>query len=638
MDAPGPRSASGEKERQQASEERFRALLEAAPDAMIIVNSAGAIVLVNQRTEQLFGYSRQELLGQSVELLIPGDLQARHQAHRSDYMAAPRVRPMGEGLDLHAVNREGETLPVEISLSPLQTDEGPMVIAAVRDISGRHTAAAQLRQSEALYRAIAQNFPNGAVKVIDRDLRYLMAEGELILPVRPEDLVGRLVDEALPPDLAAERKASYLSALRGETLRREIPYEGRHYLLQTAPLRNDDGEIHAALAMTMDITEQKEAELTAQTLLRLSHRLTSTLNLQQLLQMITEEAVRLTGAAGGFSGLVADAGVVTTRYLQNDQLHQLDEVWPPRRGIPGHVLASGEPYLTNDGAADSLVDAGFARRFDVGSVLAMPVHGTRGRMIAYIEVDKRPGESGFAPGDQDKLEGLSRIAAVAIQNARSFARLRELGQQIVSAQEEERRRLAQELHDSAGQTLTALLVSLEMLAAGVHQEQLRARLDELVSIARDAYEEVRASAHALRPPVLDSADFEHALSAFCDDFSRQVGLPIHFSSEPLPALPEPLMLSLYRFLQETLTNVVRHSQASQASVEVSCSGDEVVLTVRDNGVGLDLDADPSALPSSTGLGLRGLRERFELIGGEVTLSSEPEKGTVVTARCPVMVA
>jgi PAS domain S-box-containing protein len=638
MDASGPRSASGGQQQQQAAEERFRALLEAAPDAMVIVDSAGAIVLVNERAAQLFGYSRQELLGQSVELLIPGDLQARHQAHRGEYMAAPRVRPMGEGLDLHAVNREGQTFPVEISLSPLQTDEGPMVIAAIRDISSRHRAAAQLRQSEALYRAIAQNLPNGAVKVIDRNLRYLMAEGELILPVRPEDLVGRLVDEALPPDLAAERKTSYLSALRGETLRREIPYDGRYYLLQTAPLRNDDGEIYAALAMTMDITEQKEAELTAQTLLRLSHRLTSTLNLQQLLQMITEEAIRLTGAAGGFSGLVAEEGVITTRYLQDDRVHHLDEVWPPGRGIAGHVLTTGEPYLTNDAAADSLVDDEFARRFDVGAVLAMPVHGTRGRMIAYLEVNNRQGESGFSADDQDKMDGLSRIAAIAIQNARSFARLRELGQQIVSAQEEERRRLAQELHDSAGQTLTALLVSLEMLAATVEEEHLRARLEELVGISRDAYEEVRTSSHALRPPVLDSTDFEHALSAFCDDFSRQVGLPIHFSSEPLPALPEPLMLSLYRFLQETLTNVVRHSQATEASVDVRCSGDEVVLAVRDNGVGLDLDGQPSGLPSSSGLGLRGLRERFELIGGEVTLSSQPEEGTIVTARCPVTVS
>jgi PAS domain S-box-containing protein len=513
-----------------------------------------------------------------------------------------------------------------------------MVIAAIRDISNRRRAEAQLRQGEALYRAIARNLPNGAVKVIDRDLRYLMAEGELILPVRPEELVGRLVDEALPPELAAERKLSYLSALRGETQRREIPYEGRYYLLQTAPLRDDDGEIYAALAMTVDITEQKEAELTAQSLLRLSQRLTSTLDLRRLLHMITEEAINLTGAAGGLAGLVTGEGIVTTAYLQDGQSHPVHDIWPPHTGIPGHVLATGKPYLTNDAASDPLLNYAFTGRDRVQSLLGVPVVDSRGRTIAYFEVNNKQREGGFAEGDVDKLVGLSRIAAIAIQNARSFARLRELGQQIVSAQEEERRRLAQELHDSAGQTLTALLISLEMLAATVAGEELRARLEELAGVARDAYEEVRSASHALRPPVLDSGDFQEALHVFCTDFSRQVGLPIHFSSDPLPALPEPLRLSFYRFLQESLTNVVRHAQATEATVRVTCGEEAIMLSVHDDGIGMDADGRPAAAPSSPGLGLRGLRERFELIGGDVAIDSAPGQGTTVTARCALIIA
>lgn len=638
MDASNPGFASGEHGLVHASEQQFRALLEAAPDAMVIVDTAGKIILVNAQTEKLFGYAREELIGQPVEILIPGELQQLHQSHRDSFHRAPRVRPMGENLDLRATNRAGESFPVEISLSPLQTEEGMMVIAAIRDISNRRRAEAQLRQGEALYRAIARNLPNGAVKVIDRDLRYLMAEGELILPVRPEELVGRLVDEALPPELAAERKVSYLSALRGETQRRAIPYEGRYYLLQTTPLRDDDGEIYAALAMTVDITEQKEAEITAQTLLRLSQRLTSTLDLRRLLHMITEEAINLTGATGGLAGLVTGAGIVTTAYLQDGQSYPVHEIWPPHGGIPGHVLATGNPYLTNAAASDPLIDYAVTGRDRVRSLLGVPVVDSRGRAIAYFEVNNKLRDGGFGEDDLGKLTGLSRIAAIAIQNARSFARLRELGQQIVSAQEEERRRLAQELHDSAGQTLTALLISLEMLAGGVEDEQLRARLDELAGVAQDAYEEVRAASHALRPPVLDSSDFREALNAFCADFSRQVGLPIHFSSDPLPPLPEPLMLSFYRFLQETLTNVVRHAQATEATVSVAYGDEEMALSVHDDGVGMDVDGRLTAAPSASGLGLRGLRERFELLGGEVALDSAPGQGTTITARCAVTIA
>lgn len=635
MDADNPGFASAEPGFERASDHQFRALLEAAPDAMVIVNTAGTIILVNAQTEVMFGYSRAELVGQPVEMLIPVELQQHHATHRGTYHQAPRVRPMGENLDLRATTRDGRSFPVEISLSPLETEQGMMVIAAIRDISSRRRAEAQLRQGEALYRAIARNLPNGAVKVIDHDLRYLMAEGELILPVKPQELVGRLVDEALPPDLAAERKLSYRSALGGKVQRREIPYEGRYYLLQSAPLRDEDGDIYAALAMTVDITEQKEAELTAQTLLRLSQRLTSTLDLHRLLHMITEEAINLSGAAGGLAGLVTDEGMTTAAYLQNGKSKPDQETWPANAGVHGHVIASGQPYVSNDVASDPRAGETYAGRDGVHALLGVPVVDSRGRTIAYFEVNNKVREGGFTGDDVDKLVGLSRIAAIAIQNARSFARLRELGQQIVSAQEEERRRLAQELHDSAGQTLTALLISLEMLAGGVEDEQLRARLEELAGIASDAYEEVRSASHALRPPVLDSADFQEALNAFCADFSRQVGLPIRFSSDPLPVLPEPLMLSFYRFLQETLTNVVRHARATKATVNVTRSGEEIVLSVRDDGVGMAVEAGKAPPAASSGLGLRGLRERFELIGGDVALHSAPGLGTTVTARCAV---
>jgi two-component system, LuxR family, sensor kinase FixL len=136
-------------ERKRA-EKKFRDLLESAPDAMVIVNDRGEIVLINAQTERLFGYGRKELLGKFVELLVPAGLTARHQQHRRKYFKDPGVRPMGVGMQLHGRHKDGHEFPVEISLSPLVTDEGVLVSSAIRDITTRQETEDKLRQAERL--------------------------------------------------------------------------------------------------------------------------------------------------------------------------------------------------------------------------------------------------------------------------------------------------------------------------------------------------------------------------------------------------------------------------------------------------------------------------------------------------------
>jgi signal transduction histidine kinase len=246
----------------------------------------------------------------------------------------------------------------------------------------------------------------------------------------------------------------------------------------------------------------------------------------------------------------------------------------------------------------------------------------------------------FTKDNQVLMQSYANLAAVAIQNSllfdeiqRSNRQLHGLSQRLMKAQEEERLNLSRELHDESGQLLTALTVQLGLLDRSVDQPAaLRQRIDELKNTANTIQDNLHKLAVNLRPASLDHLGLVTTLRQYIAEFNRQYDIPVDFEAVGMEdkRLPIETETALFRIIQESLTNVILHAQATRVDVLLSLHNQHMVTIVEDDGIGF-LESSSSL---EDHLGLFGMRERIEMLGGTFTIESSPGKGTTVKAEVP----
>ncbi len=497
---------------------------------------------------------------------------------------------------------------------------------------------------------IGRAFHRGELRSLDRSL----GPGE--------DVAGWLLEHRRPllvQDLRAESPVgSQLAEECGATSLLALPIlNHQEHLLGTLECYRRDPQrpftpSHMDLARTIALLAAaglERAQLFAkmlewassfENLLAFNASLNAKLEPALLLRRLVEHASGFLGADAGMAGLVGPQDVWVDGYWRRGQWLDFRERWPAREGTPGWVVLNQCPYLTNDYPRDRLANPLLARRFQVANAICVPVLGLEDRVLGFVELhNKKGGQEPFTWSDVDFLESLTHSTALALRNANLLAelaaqrsRLRALAARQVQLLEEERRRIARELHDEAGQALVGIKLGLQVLAQRLPPEAmaLREELDALRHQVNQATARLRNIARELRPPTLDELGLEAALRQYILAFRKRTQLTVHFDSLNLVQVPQAVETASYRIVQEALTNVARHAQASQVWITLVCDGERLHLAIRDDGQGFHMKE-----VGERGLGLIGMQERAKMLGGSLHIESTPGVGTAIQGTIPL---
>jgi signal transduction histidine kinase len=365
----------------------------------------------------------------------------------------------------------------------------------------------------------------------------------------------------------------------------------------------------------------------------------------RLVRDMAEHAARLLKADGGQGGLLvvdeqSGASVLeSTAYWHDGAWIERHRCWERNFGIPGAVLETEFPYL----AADYPEDAARQAPDDVPDIayaIAVPIKNATDDVLGFFELHRHEGNGAFSWQDAAFLESVANMTAVAIENARLGAALavknaevRALSARHVTRLEEERQHIARELHDEAGQALVGVKLSLQAMGRLLPREvpALGEQLTHLRAQVNDAATRLKVLARRLRPPTLDRLGLDMALQQLAHESGEHYGFEVRLLMLALDErLPSELETALFRVTQEALTNVAAHAEATLVEIHLEVRDrSSVTLCIFDNGVGFDTTAH------AVGLGLLGMRERVNMLGGEFSVASSAAAGTTVRVTVPL---
>ena len=637
---------------------RLAAIVDSSNDAIISKNLDGVISTWNLAAQQLFGYLAAEAIGQPMTMIIPADLHDEEK----DLLRRVRVGDRIQHYKTRRVTRDGRTLDVSATISPMRDAAGAIVGAStiLRDVTESTRARAALRESE---RRLAREL--AAARTLQSISTRLISE------TTREPLFAQILDAAMEL-MASDASSIQMLAPDGESLtllgwRNFHPTSAAFWHRVTThagstcgvALRDNvrvlvtDVDSCAFMAGTRDLEELRRSGIRAVQSTPLRSRVGGPLGMisthwhaphapteddfrlfdvlaRQAADLIerthAEEALR--ESEERFRFIANTAPVLIWMSDVSKDCSYVNQTWLTLTGQPLEgVLGTGWMDHIHPEDLAHFRDT-YATAFDRREPFQTEFRLRRGdghyRWIVATGAPRDHGDGSFAGYIGSAIDVTERrLAADALAT---------IDERLIDAQEDERSRIARDLHDDIGQRLAVLSIDLDPLVRAnrgrttAGQRQIAEVREAVMNLAKD----VQALSHRLHPARLDYLGFPAAAAALCREVSRQRAVEITFNTESVPeGLSKRVAVCLYRVLQEALQNAIKHSGVPTIAVTLRGEVDEIELTVRDHGAGFEVSRT-----QGRGLGLTSMQERVRAVRGRLDVLSEPGQGTTVLATVP----
>ena len=512
-----------------------------------------------------------------------------------------------------------------------------------------HQLVEALEHAEQKYRVLVEHAVEGVFRTTP-DGRFVMANQALAGMLgfeTPAQLIAERIDLERNHYVRAEERARFRRLIDMQGIVVGFEYEAyrrdgtRIWLRDHArAVSEPDGTVYYE-GTVEDITNRRRAE----DLLELRARQQATVAKLGQIALSSSDLPALLDCAASLTAETLNVEFVQVLELQPDGNLQFragvgwrNELL--RNAVPGgaasqagRTLASKQPVLVNDWRTAPDDEPAHLREHGIRSGVTVII-GTTGHPYGVLGAHATTIRS-FIADDVNFLQGIASILAGAIVRHRADEMRMHLLSRAISAQEEERSRIARELHDETGQALSAVLVGLRGVEEAKSLEEVRAMVARLRDITSQTIRDVGRIARGLRPSTLDDLGLLAALQRYGDELHAARGIDVRITGEQTARLPSDTETTLYRIIQEALTNVARHADAHVVTVSIERRNGAVRATIHDDGRGFDV---PTALGTFGGertLGLVGIQERASLLGGTVAIESQPGGGARIVVELPI---